>query len=981
MKNSIHEIKKYSFFEILHEFSEISTLNKKVYSLSEISVNEIKHYSPNLFLSCKIKKASHTKEYTNEPTIFKLYNDCIINEYNNIYNKTIYSFFIREIKNCQFMYLLGSDFREVTIGNDKTFLLVYSLKIILINQIDDEKTNIIQIINLMKYTNIDNKIYQGNDFIRNIEPILNITCFTVSENGCYAAIGLEKGEIILIADIGKENSRNLNNISLLTKATLDNITNVCFCVLPNKNIVLYASTLSEIYYYLINDKKYKELKVGWGALSGSFVVDNPLNNKVYFLSPSNFSISEYDNFEKGSSWLFEGKKNNLGTYKNNFYFLTNQNTTLEIYDKLNKFFIYSNTFHDKRIISITKDEKNHMIYCLCDNSSIEGKTKREIFILKEIKSQEKLDQFYKNKDFLTAISYSKSFPHLYSKFSMCESFKAYGDYLYSKGDYKNAINEYNKTVKFIQPSFIIQLFLDGSKMNYLISYLQVLVKEFLISTPDTFNYPLPKEKKKEFIQLLLNCYIKQKKFTKLKEFVENAYINRQESIAKYAIDICKETKQNELAFSIAKNGKMNDLLIELLIEDKKDYMSALDILQKEKRILTQFDLLLKFGNIFLQNCPEAFMLTLKEIVLHFIHIKNNKEVIVSKEKSLNETVKKIAYEQMLTIFNNEENEKNFENFVDFILENDKKCSSQIIHRKIEILLKKCINEQNLQKKSKYSEELISILKIKKIQSKIDKNYLLLLFKTHNFTEGTILISEITEQRIELLEIYKETKNYEKIFQICNTYGDTDNNIYIQSLNYFIEIYDKNDKDAQLIEKYITNILTIIAQKNIMSSILILEIAKKMKHKLKFNILKEFILNMLKNKQVALENDKKEKDYKFDKLGSIKEEIEELQKKKVILLHQKCNLCNKEIKNQNYVCFVCQHTFHQKCLMNANINKDIDELECTKCKNKNNTLTQRMRQSEEQSSDHNNFFMELKSKQKKFELIAKYLGKGMIKLDD
>ena len=109
-----------------------------------------------------------------------------------------------------------------------------------------------------------------------------------------------------------------------------------------------------------------------------------------------------------------------------------------------------------------------MIYCICDNSSIEGKTKREIFILKEIKSQEKLDQFYKNKDFLTAISYSKSFPHLYSKFSMCESFKAYGDYLYSKGDYKNAINEYNKTVKFIQPSFIIQLFLDGSKMNYII---------------------------------------------------------------------------------------------------------------------------------------------------------------------------------------------------------------------------------------------------------------------------------------------------------------------------------------------------------------------------------------------------------------------------------------------------------------------------------------------------------------------------------
>ena len=41
----------------------------------------------------------------------------------------------------------------------------------------------------------------------------------------------------------------------------------------------------------------------------------------------------------------------------------------------------------------------------------------------------------------------------------------------------------------------------------------------------------------------------------------------------------------------------------------------------------------------------------------------------------------------------------------------------------------------------------------------------------------------------------------------------------------------------------------------------------------------------------------------------------------------------------------------------------------------------MRQSEEKANDHNNFFMELKSRQKKFELIAKYLGKGIFKLDE
>lgn len=43
----------------------------------------------------------------------------------------------------------------------------------------------------------------------------------------------------------------------------------------------------------------------------------------------------------------------------------------------------------------------------------------------------------------------------------------------------------------------------------------------------------------------------------------------------------------------------------------------------------------------------------------------------------------------------------------------------------------------------------------------------------------------------------------------------------------------------------------------------------------------------------------------------------------------------------------------------------------------------MRQSEERANDHNNFIMELKgkAKEKKFELITKYLGKGIFKLDD
>ena len=40
-----------------------------------------------------------------------------------------------------------------------------------------------------------------------------------------------------------------------------------------------------------------------------------------FLSPNDWSICEYENYEKGSSWLFEGKKNALETYKENVSFV------------------------------------------------------------------------------------------------------------------------------------------------------------------------------------------------------------------------------------------------------------------------------------------------------------------------------------------------------------------------------------------------------------------------------------------------------------------------------------------------------------------------------------------------------------------------------------------------------------------------------------------------------------------------------------
>ena len=53
------------------------------------------------------------------------------------------------------------------------------------------------------------------------------------------------------------------------------------------------------------------------------------------------------------------------------------------------------------------------------------------------------------------------------------------------------------------------------------------------------------EEMKDYTALLLNCYIKQKKIDKLREFVEQKDINEQPKVLETAIEVCKDTKETE----------------------------------------------------------------------------------------------------------------------------------------------------------------------------------------------------------------------------------------------------------------------------------------------------------------------------------------------------------------------------------------------------------------------------------------------------
>jgi hypothetical protein len=85
----------------------------------------------------------------------------------------------------------------------------------------------------------------------------------------------------------------------------------------------------------------------------------------------------------------------------------------------------------------------------------------------------------------------------------------------------------------------------------------------------------------------------------------------------------------------------------------------------------------------------------------------------------------------------------------------------MLHRRIELHL-----EDNENRK------IIEILKDKNYIGLYDNEYLMMLFKHKNFSDGIEVLSELTEQRHELLSIYIQKRDYEKIIKLCNEYGNS-----------------------------------------------------------------------------------------------------------------------------------------------------------------------------------------------------------------
>ncbi|GFZ05246.1 vacuolar protein sorting 11 [Actinidia rufa] len=223
--------------------------------------------------------------------------------------------------------------------------------------------------------------------------------------------------------------------------------------------------------------------------------------------------------------------------------------TFNIYDLKNRLIAHSLVIKE---VSQMLCEWGNIILIMADKSA---------FCIGEKDMESKLDMLFKKNLYTVAINLVQS--QQADAAATAEVLRKYGDHLYSKQEeYDEAMAQYINTIGHLEPSFVIQKFLDAQRIYNLTNYLEKLHEKGLAS--------------KDHTTLLLNCYTKLKDVEKLNVFIKSEDgVGELKFDVETAIRVCRAANYHEHAMYVAKKAGRHEWYLKILLEDLGSYEEAL----------------------------------------------------------------------------------------------------------------------------------------------------------------------------------------------------------------------------------------------------------------------------------------------------------------------------------------------------------------------------------------------------------------------
>ncbi|KAI0536191.1 vacuolar protein sorting protein-like protein [Xylaria digitata] len=591
-------------------------------------------------------------------------------------------------------------------------------------------------------------------------------------------------------------------------------------------------------------------------------------------------------------------------------------------------------------------------------------------------------------------------------------YRRYGDHLYQKGDYDNAMAQYIKAIDNTEPSQVIRKFLDTQRIHNLIEYLEELHEHHKATADHT--------------TLLLNCYAKLKDVEKLEKFI------RSEGDLKFdletAISMCRQGGYFEQAAYLATKHGESDLVVDILIEDSKRYAEALDFIW-HLDAETAYSCLMKYARVLLENCPS----NTAEIFIDYytgkykpkVHTAPVEEVVstlpgkglaagaanaVQNLTSLlplpymgTSTVPSPAAQgdsQSIAGQDTSNAEQDDDSISKYTPPPPRSAFSSFIDHPDEfiVFLEACLKSNSLgegditdiyttlfemylhkAKEGKGVQKEEWELKAKKLieghDIPIENSNVLLLSHLSDFHDGTTLVKEQSGLLFDIFRSYTSAKDTRGAIKALRKYGPREPQLYPAALAYFTSdprILDEAGPEelAEVLKKIDTDGLMAplqVIQTLGSNAVATMGMIKPYLHETITRERREIAAN---KRQIA--SFRKETEQK-------RVEIAELGSKPAVFQAQRCPGCGAPL-DLPVVHFLCKHSFHQRCLKintSAGDGDGGDKTECPVCAANNAAVRAMKRGQEERAERHDLFRDALNKGDERFKTVAQWFGQGVM----
>ncbi|CAA2965916.1 vacuolar -sorting-associated 11 homolog [Olea europaea subsp. europaea] len=681
---------------------------------------------------------------------------------------------------------------------------------------------------------------------------------------------------------------------------------------------------------------------------------------------------------RGPCWAFEGEKKFIGWFRGYLLcVIADQRTgknTFNIYDLKNHLIAYS----------LAVKEVSHML-CEWGNIVLIMADKSALFIV-EKDMESKLDMLFKKNLYSVAINLVQS--QQADAAATAEVLRKYGDHLYSKQNYDEAMSQYIHTIGYLEPSFVIQKFLDAQRIYNLTNYLEKLHEKGLAS--------------KDHTTLLLNCYTKLKDVTKL-----NVFIKSEEQVGEHKFDVetairaCRAANYHEQAMYVAKKAGKHEWYLKILLEDLAMYDEALQYINSLEP--SQAGVTVKeYGKLLIEHKP-------RETIEILISLCTEEGDLVKKGASNSNFLTMLPSPvDFLNIFVH--HPQSLMEFLERYTNKVKDSPAQVeIHNTLlELYLSRDLNFPSLSQNSinengdLRTDQLSSTATMSESNGKIildrndvneekdwqerqrkgllllksawpseqeqplyDVDLAIILCEMNAFKEGLLYLYEKLKLYKEVIACYMQSHDHEGLIACCKRLGDSgkggDPSLWSDLLNYFGELGEDCSREVK-------EILMYIERDDILPPIIVLQTLSR-NPCLSLSVIKDYIARKLEQESKLIEEDRRAIEKYQDETSTMRKEIQDLRTNARIFQLSKCTACTFTL-DLPAVHFMCMHSFHQRCLGD-------NDKECPECAPEYRAVLEKKRNLEQNSKNQDQFFQQVRNSKNGFSVIAEYFGKGII----